>query len=638
MCLVLLHLSLNRHYKKKSAVMFKVFLLVSIVESSFNVASCLCINSYSSVPRIVNLGLLHLFFFTQGLCYYVFFLYTMQLADFSNKKIYDRAVKVGTIPYAVYIAGLLFATKYSLLFVLDDNGVYRRLPLSNIGFSYIIIYFILDVLLVYKGRHTIPLRKQAVVYLYVLLAAVAVLLQLKFSSYVMTGFARSFVIMFMYLSLQNPDDYIDRVTGTGNESAFELQMNRYFEKDIHFTAIIILIKNYQAMEGLFGFDNLNKLLDEMGHYLVGACGRQNVFRTSFDTFSIIAVGTQGEIWNLCKTLNARFMGIWCEKDLDIIIDSGVIAIDYPEKFGSFEDFVSMKSYLIKTAREMERGSVLHPDKRMTAQYMHFAEIERSLALALATDTLSIAFQPVYSEKLKRANTAEALVRLYDSKIGSISPEEFIPMSEQNGSVVQLGKFVIEEVCRFIAKNILPHPEYGLECVNINVSAVQCMQPDLVDSVMPVIEKYRIPPGMISFEITEQATVTAPDMMLKHMKSFMEKGIRFVLDDYGSGNSNANYLVKYPFQKVKIDKELIWDYFNNGSAKIILTNQFNMIEKLGLPVVAEGIETSEQYREIRMLGVESFQGFYFAKPMGADDFVNYLKEHSIETDNIEAKEK
>ena len=138
----------------------------------------------------------------------------MQLADFSNKKIYDRAVKVGTIPYMRYILPDCFFTKYSLLFVLDDNGVYRRLPLSNIGFSYIIIYFILDVLLVYKGRHTIPLRKTGSCVFIRSLAAVAVLLQLKFSSYVMTGFARSFVIMFMYLSLQNPDDYIDRVTGT----------------------------------------------------------------------------------------------------------------------------------------------------------------------------------------------------------------------------------------------------------------------------------------------------------------------------------------------------------------------------------------------------------------------------------------
>ena len=140
----------------------------------------------------------------------------------------------------------------------------------------------------------------------------------------------------------------------------------------------------------------------------------------------------------------------------------------------------------------------------------------------------------------------------------------------------------------------------------------------------IIEKYRIPPGMLNLELTERMTLDATDLMRAHMRRLGEYGVHFSLDDYGTGSSNCAYLIDYSFGMVKFDKQMMDSYFVNESAQIILKNEFKTLKGLGIDIVAEGIETKAQVDKLEEEDMNYIQGYYFAKPSPAQDFLRLIQ--------------
>ena len=190
--------------------------------------------------------------------------------------------------------------------------------------------------------------------------------------------------------------------------------------------------------------------------------------------------------------------------------------------------------------------------------------------------------------------------------------------------------MLEESCRFLAKHVLSNESLGITSIQVNVSVAQCFRLNLEETVLPVMEKYHIPYSMIVLELTEGIAVQMPELMLKHMENLGTHGIEFAMDDYGSGNSNCSYLIRFPFAEVKIDKEMVWDYFKSDTAKIVLENEIRTIQMLGRRIVAEGIETKEQSDAMDALGVDCIQGYYYGKPMPETECLRYIRNFSAES--------
>ena len=124
---------------------------------------------------------------------------------------------------------------------------------------------------------------------------------------------------------------------------------------------------------------------------------------------------------------------------------------------------------------------------------------------------------------------------------------------------------------------------------MNISMVQCLRQNLTETIRPVLESYHIPPSMLTLEVTERTAISAPERMLWHMHELGKMGVSFALDDYGSGNANCSYLIRFPFQEIKIDKEIVWASFRDKAARIVLENEIHTIKQLGIPLIIEGIE-------------------------------------------------
>jgi EAL domain-containing protein (putative c-di-GMP-specific phosphodiesterase class I) len=207
----------------------------------------------------------------------------------------------------------------------------------------------------------------------------------------------------------------------------------------------------------------------------------------------------------------------------------------------------------------------------------------------------------------------------------VPPGEFIPVAEDNGLIVPLGIEIFRQVCQFLSTGA--PQERGLEYIEVNLSVAQFDQESPADFVQRIMSGYNVDSRWINLEITETASSSAKQVLLKNMNKLIQKGVHFSLDDFGTGRSNLDYFVEMPVNIIKFDYSFIQGYFKSLKARYVVESMVELMRKMGLPVVAEGVETREQLETMRQLGVSYVQGFYFSRPVPKDDFLAFLDENN-----------
>ena len=250
------------------------------------------------------------------------------------------------------------------------------------------------------------------------------------------------------------------------------------------------------------------------------------------------------------------------------------------------------------------------------------ETEQLILEAIDNDRVEVHYQPIFSTGEQRITSAEALVRIRGRDGNLVAPGVFIEVAEESGMILRLGEIVFEKVCRFIQEH--PLEQYGLHYIEVNLSVVQCSYEWLARDYINIMHKYDIDPKYINLEITESASTNAKKTLLDNMESLIGYGVKFSLDDFGTGQSNLNYIVDMPVDIIKFDRSMTNSYFENGKAKYVMDAAMHMIQGMNLEIVSEGIETAEQYQTMQDLGISHIQGYYFSKPLPAEEFIRFLE--------------
>ena len=191
-------------------------------------------------------------------------------------------------------------------------------------------------------------------------------------------------------------------------------------------------------------------------------------------------------------------------------------------------------------------------------------------------------------------------------------------------MIPIGDFVLESVFRFISENDLR--ELGLSYIELNLSVAQCLQGDLSDKILALEKKYHVNPEYVNLEITETTYENIGDTTDMNIKRLSENGFSFSLDDYGTGYSNMQRISRLPLKIIKIDKTMVDDMDNNAGMSVML-NTVSLMKDIRKEIVCEGVETAEQLERLEGLGVDFIQGYYFSKPLPADNFISFIKERN-----------
>jgi len=275
------------------------------------------------------------------------------------------------------------------------------------------------------------------------------------------------------------------------------------------------------------------------------------------------------------------------------------------------------------AKEMGRNRAQFFTRELNEQAMERVRIESLLRHALERNEFSLHYQPIIDLRSGRLVGTEALLRWKNETLGTVPPAHFIPMAEDTGQINMIGAWVIRTACRQVAewRKLGAAPLR----ISVNVSSRQFRSPALIEAVSQSLNDNQMPPDHLELEITEGLLMEdVPEITLAFQR-LTALGVRFSVDDFGTGFSSLSYLKRFPVTSLKIDRSFVKDVIDDPDHAVLVQAIINMAHSLNLHVVAEGVETAEQMAFVRENGCDSVQGYFVGKPMPAETFSSLLKQ-------------
>ncbi len=254
--------------------------------------------------------------------------------------------------------------------------------------------------------------------------------------------------------------------------------------------------------------------------------------------------------------------------------------------------------------------------------MKRVEIDSKLRRALENGDFHLQYQPLLDINKQRVVAAEALIRWQDAELGNVSPEEFVPLAEESGLIVEIGDWVFDTAFADV-KKWREQPEHKNFYIAINLSSRQFRGKDIVKKLAASLKRFGLPGSCLELEITERLIMKDVPHVVAILNQFKAMGIRLSIDDFGTGYSSLSYLKRFPFDVLKIDKIFIKDIASDSDDRALCDAIIAMAHSLGLSVIGEGVETKQQYEFLSQRGVETVQGYYVSAPMISEDFQQSL---------------
>lgn len=622
----------NQKFPSTSNYIFGILLLFSAIACISDIFAVFVSASTHKIPIwfIYSTNIIYLAFFNALSFLYYNYLISITIG---YKQLHKLQKMIDTILVVSQFLLIVTTPFTKLIFSIDDNGYHRE---SFFICLYLIAsYFLLLSLLITIKYHKTLDKIQILSTLFFTIACTgAVLIQAYQPHILISNFCVAISMLLMYLSLQNPESYNDKLTQTFNQKAFIDYTNILIHSKKPFMVIAIELDEFKFINETLGVENGDLLKKVMAQYFLRLYSSKNVFHIFASRFALI-LDASYDFELVLNNLKEHFRSALEVNGIDMMLTPLICYIQYPENAHTTDDILDMIEFSLLAASKNEgeliesscSGTsciVIHADENMLAKKRRETAIDHIVKRAVHNNEFEVYYQPIYSTKLKQFISAEALIRLKDEELGFISPDEFIPIAEMNGTILQIGTIVFRAVCELIKKQELW--KFGIQYIEVNLSVVQCMQEDLSKQLLAIMKEYEVPHSMINLEITETAAVHSTELLLTHMHSLIQRGFTFALDDYGSGFSTTSYLIDFPFHLVKIDKSIVWAAMEDVKAGKILSHTASMIKSLDMGIVAEGVETKEQSHLLIDMGCDYLQGYYFSKPLPANEFCEFLVTH------------
>jgi predicted signal transduction protein with EAL and GGDEF domain len=300
------------------------------------------------------------------------------------------------------------------------------------------------------------------------------------------------------------------------------------------------------------------------------------------------------------------------RQLQITVSIGIAAS--ATNYSAAEDVWRDADTAMHGARSLGRSRYQMCDPTMHAAAMNRLKLEDDLRQAESRGELQLYYQPIVSLREGLLSGFEALIRWQRSGFGLVSPAEFIPVAEETGLIVPMGYWVLREACSQMRAWQLRFPSEPAMTIAVNFSAKQFVQPDLVQHVIQTLRDTHLDPGSLRIEFTESVAMQDAERTARILNELKAFGLCTSIDDFGTGFSSLSYLSRLPLDILKLDRSFVAGMENNKESRQVVHTVISLGHSLGMDVVAEGIETLEQANELRSLGCQYAQGYFFSKPV------------------------
>jgi predicted signal transduction protein with EAL and GGDEF domain len=315
----------------------------------------------------------------------------------------------------------------------------------------------------------------------------------------------------------------------------------------------------------------------------------------------------------------KIMGHECRVTVSIGIAT------YPADAGDAPTLLKHADLAMYLAKDEGKNNFQFYSSDMSPMSVEQLELEMRLAHALERGEFSLQYQPRVDIATAQIRGAEALLRWSNPDLGSLPPARFIPLAEDTGLIVAIGKWVVRHACE---QNVAWQKQGLPEVVmSVNLSPRQFKDPTLLSDIVTILEETGMRPDLLELEITETMIMNHIDIAAEKAAALKALGVKLAIDDFGTGYSSLSQLKRFPIDTLKIDRAFVRDIPHSVDDTAITRAVVSLGKALGVRVIAEGVETAAQYRFLRDNGCDEIQGFYFSKPCHPDAFVDLLKDPS-----------
>jgi diguanylate cyclase (GGDEF)-like protein/PAS domain S-box-containing protein len=401
---------------------------------------------------------------------------------------------------------------------------------------------------------------------------------------------------------------------------------------------------------LIDLDNLKMLNETLGHqtgdYLLqefarrlAACVRDTdtVARLGGDEFVVmledlseVPEEAAAEAKAVCEKILASVGQPYLFNDRECLSSASIGIAVFGDRQNSMDDILQQADIALHQAKAAGRNTVRFFSPALQTAVNARAALEEDLRKAIKTNQFLLYYQP--QVELGRLTGAEALIRWKHPLRGIVPPDEFIPLAEETGLILPLGEWVLENACTQIA-SWAGWEQTADFTVAVNISALQLRQPDFVEGVLAALDRTGANPKRLRLELTESMLVENLEEVIAKMTQLRSHGLRFALDDFGTGYSSLAYLKRLPLDRLKIDRVFVRDILVDSSSGAIAQTILSLGRAMGLPVIAEGVETEEQLAFLAGLGCQSFQGYLFSRPLPLKEFQAFLQNFGADAEPL-----
>ena len=490
-------------------------------------------------------------------------------------------------------------------------------------------YYVLDLFYLIAGlihflrhRNQFTTNQTVSLMFYTCACFATAIIQTIYPRLLITGFMFALTILITYLSMENPDDYVDSESHLFSRLAFKVKCQSDFAMHHRNLIIGIYAESLFHILNSIGEVNRDAFYKEVTDTLKETTGSETIFRLTYEKIAIIVPFESDEkSREIVERINNYFREPVKCGPVEVSLAISIKTVKIPDDVGTIEDLLDLLEDSLEDKTVITAGSVYHADVSLLEKRRRENRIIQILEESMDQNNFEVVYQPIYNISKGGYTSAEALIRLKTQEFGYIEPQEFIPLAEKNGLALLIGNFVLNEVCRFYSENRLW--EKGVEKIHVNLSVIQCMQEKMYEHIFEILDYYNLDYEYINLDVTETTTIAANEILLRNMNIMKDHKMMFSLDNYGTGLSNTNTLVKYPFKYVKLDKALIQSAVNDEKARVILHKTVSMIKDLKMETVAEGVEDLGQYDMVIYLNCDYIQGYMFSNPLNAAEFLKFV---------------
>lgn len=420
--------------------------------------------------------------------------------------------------------------------------------------------------------------------------------------------------------------YHDSLTSLYNRNFFVMLLREFIEKADEekntVEVMLVDIDNFKKINDSLGLVYGDELVQDFGLFLKEF---QNdyvkICRFGSDVFGITVYSPCGtrSCDMIFKAINERLRKPFIlTNNSEVVFSVSAGVSEYPGGGKSALELIKNTEIVLYVSKEKCKGGISYFDETMLNRFLDDISIENKLKEAISDEKFVVYFQPLFDTEDGKMRGAEALIRWPDDDNGFVcGPNVFIPIAEKNGSIISLGNFVFKEVFKSIHDwKIKYHTNL---IISINVSAIQIKKDNFIDNLQKYLDLYEVDPESIEIEITESVLINNFDETLEKIKTLRRMGIRVSLDDFGTGFSSLSYLRQLPINTLKIDKSFVDNIDNDDKTEMIIGSVIDMVKKLNLESVAEGVEDKSQYDFLKEQGCNNIQGFLLSKPVSKAEF-------------------